>query len=186
LARTEGSGRKLIDLINDPSLNVRGLQSVGVGEQARNVIPASATASIDIRLVKGISPKDAVDRLISHIRKQGYFVTDAEPDRALRLAHGKIARVVHRGGYPAARTSMDLPIALEVIQAIEKVHGPIVKLPTLGGSVPLYIIDQVLHAPMIGIPIANHDNSQHSFNENLRMQNLWDGIATMAALMTMK
>ena len=26
------------------------------------------------------------------------------------------------------------------------------------------------------MPIADHDNNQHSFNENLRFQNLWDGI----------
>jgi acetylornithine deacetylase/succinyl-diaminopimelate desuccinylase-like protein len=37
----------------------------------------------------------------------------------------------------------------------------------------------------IGIPIGNHDNNQHSYNENLRLQNLWDGIELMAALLTM-
>jgi acetylornithine deacetylase/succinyl-diaminopimelate desuccinylase-like protein len=44
---------------------------------------------------------------------------------------------------------------------------------------------QVLHIPGIGVPIGNHDNNQHSFNENLRIQNLWDGIELMAALLTM-
>jgi hypothetical protein len=38
----------------------------------------------------------------------------------------------------------------------------------------------------ITVPIANHDNNQHSFNENLRLQNLWDGIETMAALLAME
>ena len=37
----------------------------------------------------------------------------------------------------------------------------------------------------IVIPIGNHDNNQHSFDENLRIQNLWDGIELMAALLTM-
>ena len=37
----------------------------------------------------------------------------------------------------------------------------------------------------ITVPIANHDNNQHSFNENVRIQNLWDGIELMAALLTM-
>jgi hypothetical protein len=32
----------------------------------------------------------------------------------------------------------------------------------------------------------NYDNNQHAENENLRLQNLWDGIETMAAIMTMK
>jgi hypothetical protein len=37
----------------------------------------------------------------------------------------------------------------------------------------------------ITVPIANHDNNQHAANENLSLQNLWDGIETMAALMAM-
>jgi hypothetical protein len=35
------------------------------------------------------------------------------------------------------------------------------------------------------IPIGNHDKNQRSFDENLRIQNLWDGIELMAALLTM-
>jgi hypothetical protein len=38
----------------------------------------------------------------------------------------------------------------------------------------------------ITVPIANYDNNQHSSNENIRVQNLWDGIATMAALEAME
>ena len=41
----------------------------------------------------------------------------------------------------------------------------------MGGSVPLYMIDEILHVPTITVPIANHDNNQHSFNENIRIQN---------------
>ena len=186
LARTEGNGRKLIELINEPSLNIRGLRSVDVEAKSRNVIPARATASIDIRLVKGISPQDATDRLQRHIRKQGYYLSDHEPDESTRLTYPRIAMLTNsEGGYNAARTSMDLPVSKQVLAALEKARGPVVAMPTLGGSVPLYMIEEILHVPFIGIPIANHDNSQHSFNENIRLQNLWDGIETMAALMTM-
>ncbi len=113
-------------------------------------------------------------------------MTQSEPDMSTRLANPKIARVTTKNGYVAARTSMDLPISKQVIAAVEAARGPIVKMPTLGGSVPLYIFEEVLRVPLIGIPIANHDNSQHSFNENIRLQNLWDGVETMASLMTMK
>ena len=61
------------------------------------------------------------------------------------------------GGYRAVRTPMDLPVSRQVIAAVEAVHGPVVKMPTLGGSVPLAIIEDVLGVPMIGIPIVNHD-----------------------------
>ncbi len=36
--------------------------------------------------------------------------------------------------------------------------------------------------PVIGLPIVNHDNNQHAANENLRLQNLWDGIELFAVL----
>ena len=38
----------------------------------------------------------------------------------------------------------------------------------------------------ITVPIANYDDNQHAANENLRLQNLWDGVETMAALLEMK
>jgi acetylornithine deacetylase/succinyl-diaminopimelate desuccinylase-like protein len=55
-------------------------------------------------------------------------------------------------------------------------------MPSLGGSIPMYLFIDVLNAPVIGLPIANHDNNQHAANENLRLQNLWDGIQIYAAL----
>jgi len=56
-------------------------------------------------------------------------------------------------------------------------------MPMMGGSVPLYEIAEILHVPVIGLPIVNHDNSQHAANENLRLRNLWDGIKTYAAFL---
>jgi acetylornithine deacetylase/succinyl-diaminopimelate desuccinylase-like protein len=186
LGRTEGGGKNLVDLLNLPSLNVRGMSSARTGAQASNVIPSTATASIDIRLVKGIAPEAAAQRVIAHIRNQGYFIVEGEPDRETRMAHPKVARVtVEPGGYPAARTSMDLPISQLVLLTADTARGPVVKLPTMGGSVPLFMIEQILQVPTITTPIANHDNSQHSFNENIRIQNLWDGIELMAALLGM-
>ena len=186
LGRTEGGGKKLVELLNYPSLNIRGMASARTGDKASNVLPSSATASIDMRLVKGIDPATAAKRVIDHIRKQGYEIVESEPDAATRMRFPKLARVVvEPGGYAASRTSMDLPISQLVLRTAEAARGPIVKLPTMGGSVPLYMIEEILHAPTITVPIANHDNNQHSFNENIRIQNLWDGIDLMAALLAM-
>jgi acetylornithine deacetylase/succinyl-diaminopimelate desuccinylase-like protein len=184
LGRTEGAGKTLLELLNLPSLNIRGMSSARSGAQASNVIPAMATASIDIRLVKGIDHREAARRVIEHIRKQGYFVVDHDPDPDTRMSHPKVAKVMNREfGYNAARTSMDLAISRAVIQAAENGRGPVIKLPTMGGSVPLVTIEDILKVPTITTPIANHDNNQHSFNENIRLRNLWDGIELMAALM---
>ena len=186
LGRTEGGGKKLAELLHYPSLNIRGMSSARTGQGASNVVPSTATATIDIRLVKGISEQAAAQRVIDHIRAQGYFIVEADPDPDTRMSHPRVAKVVvEKGGYNASRTSMDLPISQLVLRTADAVHGPVVRLPTMGGSVPLYMIDDVLHAPTIITPIANHDNNQHSFDENIRIRNLWDGIELMAALLAM-
>jgi acetylornithine deacetylase/succinyl-diaminopimelate desuccinylase-like protein len=109
-----------------------------------------------------------------------------EPDKETRLKQPLVARVTSEEGYRAVRTPMNLPISKKIIGAIEQAMGqkPVLT-PTLGGSVPLYILESITRAPQIGVPIVNHDNNQHSSNENLRIQNLWDGIDIFAALMTM-
>lgn len=186
LGHTEGGGKKLVELLNLPSLNIRGMSAARTGAQASNVIPATANASIDIRLVKGIDHDAAAQRVVEHVRRQGYFVVDHDPDADALMSHPKVAKViVEPGGYNAERTSMDLPISQLVLRTADSARGPVVKLPTMGGSVPLYMIEETLHAPTITVPIANHDNNQHSFNENLRLENLWDGIDLMAALLAM-
>lgn len=188
LARTEGDGKSLLDLINLPSLNINGMSSGDVGALARNIIPTTATAVLDLRLVKGNDYRRQVNRLIDHIRKQGFYVIDHDPSEEERQKYPLIAKVIHRpGGYNAERTPIDLPLSQAVIAAVQSTsEQPIVKLPTSGGSLPLSIITENLRTFTITVPIANYDNNQHAENENLRLQNLWDGIETFAALMTMK
>ncbi|HEX5890856.1 MAG TPA: M20/M25/M40 family metallo-hydrolase [Pyrinomonadaceae bacterium] len=187
LSRTEGAGKSLMELINVPSLNINGFASGDVGDLARNVIPTTATAVLDLRLVKGNDHRRQVERLIAHVRKQGYFVTDKAPTDAERAQHPLIARInVRPGGYNAERTSMDLPVSLAVIEAVQSTTpDKIVLLPTSGGSLPLSIITENLKTVTISVPIANYDNNQHAENENVILGNLWNGIETFAALMTM-
>ena len=188
LKRTEGGGKALLELINLPSLNINGFASGDVGALARNVIPTTATAVLDLRLVKGNDHQRQTQRLIDHIRKQGYQVLDREPTDAERGQYPLLARVNARaGGYNAERTRMDLPISKSVVEAVQStVPEKIVLLPTSGGSLPLSIITERLRTVTISVPIANYDNNQHAENENIRLQNLWNGIETWAAIMTMR
>ncbi len=184
LAAAEGEGKRLPELLLLPSLNVRGLESGWVGEAARTIIPATATASIDMRLVKGLDHNRQHQRLLAHIRKQGYHVVAEDPDDAVRRKYPLIAKVVKGKGYNAVRTSMELEVSRLVISAVAEAAGrQPVKLPTLGGSGPLYMFPQYLGAPVIGLPTVNYDNNQHSPNENVRLGNLWQAIEIFAALM---
>jgi acetylornithine deacetylase/succinyl-diaminopimelate desuccinylase-like protein len=187
LGHTEGSGEHLLSLINQPSLNINGLSSGQTGAHAANVIPPTATADIDLRLVVGIDWQRQQQRVVDFIQSKGYFVVNSEPTREVLLSHPKVARVVlDTASYNAVRTPMDLPIAQEVIQAVKSARGDVVLLPTMGGSVPLGAMERAAQTRTITVPIANYDDNQHAANENLRLQNLWDGIQTMASLLEMR
>jgi acetylornithine deacetylase/succinyl-diaminopimelate desuccinylase-like protein len=185
LGSTDGAPQTVNDLIAIPSLNIRGMASSRVGAQASNVIPSTAEATIDVRMVKGMDGRKTGRQIVDHIRRQGFFVVDREPTADERRAHAKVAKVVIGPPGAGSRTPMDLAISQEVIRTVESARGRAVKLPTMGGGLPLQEVERPLGTRTIVIPIGNHDNNQHSFDENLRLQNLWDGIELMAALLTM-
>jgi acetylornithine deacetylase/succinyl-diaminopimelate desuccinylase-like protein len=180
----EGGGRRLADLINEPSLNVRGLRSAYVGGESQNVVPDRAEASFDVRLVKNIDPDRQFARIAAHVEQQGYFVVRGRaPTPDERRTHPRVARLDYEGGYPATRTSMDLPVSVAVAGVLDAaLGGGVVQAPTLGGSVPMHLFDR-LGLPVIGVPIVNYDNGQHSHDENLRVGHFWRGIETYAALL---
>lgn len=182
LGRTEGTAR-LLDSVQGPSLNVRGLRSAEVGAAAANAIPTMAQASIDFRLVPDQRPEKVKERVEAWLKSEGWHLVSEEPGRETRLAHPKVARVHWSLDYPAARTALDLPASKAVVAAVEKITGePVIQVPMLGGSVPMYLFTDTLKVPVIGVPMVNHDNNQHGINENLRLQNLWDGIEVYAGL----
>jgi acetylornithine deacetylase/succinyl-diaminopimelate desuccinylase-like protein len=186
--RPEGGGKTLYETYGYPSLNINGIRSADVGRDARNVIPTEATATLDLRQVLGTDYQKQIQRVIDHIKPQGFYVTDKDPTDEERQKYEKIAKVTSdKGGYNAQRTPIDLPISQSVIAAVRSAAGgPIVVAPTSGGSLPLYLIEKILKAKVITLCIVNHDNNQHSENENVRIQNLWDSLEQLAAIMMMK
>ncbi len=187
LGHVEGGGAHLLDLLNLPTLNINGISSGQTGAHATNVIPSTATTDLDLRLVVGIDWREQQQRVVEYIRSQGYFVVDAPPTGDILLQHPKVAFVKQdSAGYSAVRTPMDLPIASEVLAAVEAARGRVIEWPTMGGSVPLGAMERAAATRTITVPIANYDDNQHAANENLRLQNLWDGIETMASLLYMQ
>ena len=183
IAKPDGAGKKLVELINEPSLNIRGVRSAYVGEHAQNIVPEKAEASMEARLVKGQDPQKKFEQIVGFIRKQGFYVIDREPTMEERREHPRIAKIINEGGYRAPRTPMDLPVSKALVQVVQDATGgTAVIAPTLGGSVPMYIFED-LGLPWIGVPIVNYDNHQHSADENLRLGQFWRGIEEYGAIL---
>ncbi|HET7205964.1 MAG TPA: M20/M25/M40 family metallo-hydrolase [Terriglobales bacterium] len=183
LATPEGDGAPIAEQILKPAFNIRGIQAGHVGSEAANVISTEARASIDFRLVPDQTPDKVRQEVKDFITKQGFFIVHEAPDLATRQAHARVVKLDWGSGYPPYRASIDNPAAQNVLQAIEDgIGSPAIKVVSLGGSIPMYLFEGRTHTPVIGVPIANHDNNQHAADENLRLQNLWDAIQIYAAI----
>lgn len=180
LAWTEGGGAALAERILHPALNLRGISSGHVEALATNSVPTEARASIDFRLVPDLTPEKVRKLVEDHVRAQGFYIVHADPDVETRLAHPRIIKLTWGNGYPATRTPPEAPIARALVQALQQAKLPIVEIPSGGGSLPTYMFGDVLHAPLVIVSVANHDDNQHAPNENLRIANLWSGIELYA------
>jgi acetylornithine deacetylase/succinyl-diaminopimelate desuccinylase-like protein len=110
-------------------------------------------------------------------------VVHETPDAATRRAHPRLARLEWEDGYAAMGTPLDLPIARAVPAILDEALGErVVRVPLLGGSLPLARFEEALRVPLVIVPMVNHDNNQHAQDENLRLGNLWRGIEMYAAL----
>lgn len=163
-----------------PALNVSSL-SAGTGA---NIVPATATATLDLRLVPDQTPAEVRRLVEAHVRGLGYHIVHEAPDEATRRAHPRLLHLEWGEGYAGQRTPLAHPLARELHGLMERAAGSAVaRVPSLGGSLPLSVFEELLGATILTLPIVNHDNNQHAANEHLRLGNLWDGIAMFAVVL---
>ncbi|MGB5317953.1 M20/M25/M40 family metallo-hydrolase [Eudoraea sp.] len=170
-----------------PSLNIRGLSSGWVGEKARTIVPASATAEIDIRLV----PETDGDRLKglvkTHIKKQGYTVMDRIPEKEDRLKYDRIVTITEGSVTKAFRTALDDPYSIFLVNTLEKKFSDkVVQIRIMGGTVPIAPFINELKIPAFLVPMVNPDNNQHSPNENLKIGQIAYGIEVFYEILSTK
>ncbi len=167
-----------------PSLNVRGIRAAWVGDEARTIVPATATAEIDVRLVRESDPERLIRLLREHVEGLGFTVLDRAPTDEERLAHPRIATLTHEIAYAAFRTPFDSDLGLWLRRGMERLYGeePIL-LRTSGGSIPISPFVTTLGIPAVTVPTVNPDNNQHSPDENLKAGAFLEGIRTIAVVL---
>ena len=182
LSGGEAAGERIEAAIMRPAIVIKGLYGGGVKDKARNVIESTANASLNIRLVPGQTPEQVVASLKAHISALGFSVSEKEPTaNALRNQYVKF--VTRPGAYRAFRTPIEEPAVKQLVSILDKLPGDDTLItPTLGGSLPIYLFEDMLDMPIVILPIANHDNNQHGRNENIRLKNFFDAIEIYAEI----
>ena len=184
-ATADAVGRTYQESIQYPSLNIRGLRSAWVGDEVRTIVPATALAEIDIRLVPEVNPERLINLVRAHLESQGFLVLDREPTQEERMAHSKIMRMQSSISYQAFRTPFDAEVSVWLSNIMKKTFSePLVSVRMSGGSIPISPFVDGLGIDAVTIPTVNADNNQHSPNENLRAQNLKDGLRTLIAVLS--
>jgi acetylornithine deacetylase/succinyl-diaminopimelate desuccinylase-like protein len=71
---------------------------------------------------------------------------------------------------PPARTPIETPGVAVVARALTQAWAaPARIVPSIGGTLPQYVFQDVLKVPSLLVPYANLDQANHAPNENLRI-----------------
>jgi acetylornithine deacetylase/succinyl-diaminopimelate desuccinylase-like protein len=152
-----------------PTFEIHGIRGGFVGDGAKTVIPAQATAKVSLRLVPGLS-FDAVQR----------WLTRAAQRAAPSYAEVQV-KILH-GGDPV-QVDVNHPAFLALDEAFKEGTGREAVRVRAGGSIPIVPQLGAMGSPVVLTGIGLPDDGLHSPNEKLDLQQLWDGIGIFASFM---
>jgi acetylornithine deacetylase/succinyl-diaminopimelate desuccinylase-like protein len=154
-----------------PTCTICGLWSGYTGDGSKTVLPSTAHAKLDFRLVRDMDPTDILAKLRRHLDEHGFA------DIAVR---GMDA------GQRAWRTPLSDPFVSLVAKAARDVYGlePVVS-PTMTGSGPMYPFGAYLGVPIASSGASNPDSRAHAPNENIKVEDFVLAAKHVAAIMEM-
>jgi acetylornithine deacetylase/succinyl-diaminopimelate desuccinylase-like protein len=145
-----------------PTFEIHGIRGGFVGEGAKTVIPAQATAKVSLRLVPG-----------QEYAKVGQGLQRAVAALAPKWADVKV-KLLH-GGDPV-QVDVDDPAFTILDEAFLSVTGREAVRVRAGGSIPIIPDLGLTGAPVLLTGIGLPDDGLHSPNEKLDLAQLWSGI----------
>lgn len=144
-----------------PSVNISGIYGGYIGKGSKTVIPSTAGAKIDIRLVPNQNPSKILEKFKQHVKSLG--IENFE--------------VILHGMYPAGYTKPNENIVIASVKAAEKVYKTKPQLiPLSSGSGPFYYIANYIGTPLTGAGIGYYDSRVHAPNENIRIEDFIKGV----------
>lgn len=149
-----------------PTLTVNGMGGGYTGQGHKTCVPRSAFVRFDVRLVLNMKPEKVAERIAR-------FVHDFNPEISVRFEPNPML---------PSRTSAELPLCRTVIGAVKSVYPRAVIHPSSGGSTPGYVWTDIMKMPCLLVPYGNADQTNHSPNENLRLDCYFKGREVSAAV----
>lgn len=151
----------------EPALSIEGLSSGYQGQGVKTILPAQATAKMEMRLVPGLTPEYVFEKINTHLRSHGF-------------EHIKVTYTLGEESY---RSDMSDPAILNVIQLAETFYRPGVSvLPTAAGTGPMHMIYQALGVPMIAFGLGNPNSRDHGGDENVSLADYYTHIQLVKEL----
>jgi acetylornithine deacetylase/succinyl-diaminopimelate desuccinylase-like protein len=145
-----------------PTFEIHGIRGGFVGEGAKTVIPAVATAKVSLRLVPGLTFAGVRDALARTVQS----LAPAWADVSVTAIHGA----------DPVQVDVSNPVFQRLDQAFSEVVGRPAIAVRAGGSIPVVAALGKRGAPVVLTGIGLPDDGLHSPNEKLDLQQLWDGI----------
>lgn len=165
---TDRNGQDLKEtLYFQPTLNVQGIISGYNDKGVKTVLPATATAKLEARLVPNMSPDITLQRIADHLTAQGF--ADITVTKTLGLA-----------GYRSDMSDPEIQRVISVAKAYYQVE-PVV-MPTSPGTGPMATIYAALQAPIASLGVGYANNLDHAPNEHIRLVDYDQHIDAVKAL----
>lgn len=141
-------------LLTEPNINYNGFTSGYSGPGSKTVLPAAASAKLDLRLVPDQDPARIVACFRAHLDANGF------PD--VELVELETSEF-------AARSRADDPFVTATIQALAEAYGeePVV-YPGVAGSGPMHPFVHHLDVAVVGLGCSYPGSRVHSPNEHIR------------------
>lgn len=156
------------ELLLEPTLNINGIQSGYDGDGMKTIIPNSANAKVDLRLLPGQQPDTIYQDVVE-------FLCDLNPN----------VEVAKLGSFPPLAENPETPAAEAVVASLETAWGlDVVEIPILPGSLPAGYFKRATDVPILVVPYANPDQNNHGPNEHLDKICFKNGIKTSAVFLT--
>jgi len=133
--------------------NIAGLHSGYAGPGAKTVLPQSASAKIDFRLIPGMIPSRQASRLRRHLKSRGFG------DLRVRVYHS----------VAAARTDPTSPLVGAVRDAADRIFGESTLNLSNAGTGPMHSFAKVLGSPCVSFGSTHVFARIHSPNEFARI-----------------